>query len=144
MPSGTLIYNFTKLKKEIFLEKSIFRGYICFCGGCSISRARYGNDEMIFGSKRHDKTPEFSFIKIPKSLFSAHKLIKAISGQSTEMLTTVLTIRNIVQLSTINIFYKTFFLLPVLTIRGATEHNDRGETSEIAKYHVITIHTYSK
>lgn len=66
------------------------------------------------------------FIKIPKSLFSAHKLIKAISGHSAEMLTIVLTIRNIVQLSTINNFYKTFFSLPVFfNVRGT---QSRGET----------------
>lgn len=82
------------------------------------------------------------FIKIPKSLFSAHKLIKAISGQSAEMLTIVLTIRNIVQLSTINNFYKTFFSLPVFfNVRGT---QSRGETRGTAKHHFITIHTYFK
>lgn len=48
------------------------------------------------------RTAEFTFIKITKSLFSAHKLIKATSAQ-TEMLTIFLTIIDIVQLSTINL-----------------------------------------
>lgn len=68
------------------------------------------------------------FIKILKSLFSAHKLIKAISGQSAEMLTIVLTIRNIVQLSTINNFYKTFFSLPGFFL--PSEEHSHGEKLE--------------
>lgn len=77
-------------------------------------------------------------IKIPKSLFSARKLIKVISGHSTEMLTIVLTIRNIVQLSTINIFfYKTFFSLPVFL----PEEHRHGEKIEGRQKNMLKPYT---
>lgn len=66
------------------------------------------NMEMLRSSQevKGIETPERSFIKIPKSLFSAHKITKAISEHTAEMLTIVLIIRDIVQLSTINNFIK--------------------------------------
>lgn len=76
--SGTLIYNFTKLKKEIFLKKKkMFSEVTSVCGGCSTSRAGYGNDEMNLRSKRHDKTSEFSFYKNTQISFQCTQTYKS-------------------------------------------------------------------
>lgn len=76
--SGTLIYNFTKLKKEIFLKKKkMFSEVTSVCGGCSTSCAGYGNDEMNLRSKRHDKTSEFSFYKNTQISFQCTQTYKS-------------------------------------------------------------------
>lgn len=144
--TNTYIHSYTILQKSdrrFFRGETRIQGYIYdvdLVWGCSNSHAKLGKAKIILASKSSKSHSSFSYIKIPKSPFSALKITKAISEYMAEMLIIVLAIRGIVQIYTINNFIKHSLPSPVHTISGVKGQHLNREHLVIVKYCFTTIH----